>query len=45
MEAKSLYSEGHLFVAAIRILERRHSTPPDLEQVAELLSFPLNKRA
>jgi len=37
MEAKNLYNEGHLFVAAIRILERRHGAPPALEQIAELL--------
>jgi hypothetical protein len=39
MESKSLYHEGHLFVAAIRILERRHGAPPALDQISELLQF------
>jgi hypothetical protein len=39
MENRSLYHEGHLFVAAIRILERRHGAPPTLEQIAELVHF------
>ena len=37
MESKSLYIEGHLFVAAIRILEYQHGAPPALEQVAAML--------
>ena len=39
MESKSLYNEGHLFVAAIRILERRHGAPPALDQISELLQI------
>jgi hypothetical protein len=39
MESKSLYYEGHLFVAAIRILERRHGAPPALDQISEMLQF------
>jgi hypothetical protein len=39
MESKSLYHEGHLFVAAIRVLEHRHGAPPDLHQIAELVQF------
>jgi len=39
MESKSLYHEGHLFVAALRILERRHGAPPALDQISELLQF------
>jgi hypothetical protein len=39
MENKSLYHEGHLFVAAIRILERRHGAPPTLEQISEMVLF------
>ena len=37
MESKSLYKEGHLFVAAIRILEHKHNAPPSLAQISELL--------
>jgi len=37
MESKNPYYEGHLFVAAIRVLEHRHGAPPSLDQIAELL--------
>ena len=36
---KTLYDEGHLFVAAIRILEYSHGSPPTLDQVADLLDI------
>ena len=36
---KTRIGEGHLFVAAIRILENRNSAPPDLNQIAELVGF------
>jgi hypothetical protein len=36
---KSLYYDGHLFVAAVRILEHRHGSPPTLEQIAQLLAI------
>lgn len=39
MESKSLYAEGHLFVAALRILEHRHKAPPALDQISEMLGF------
>lgn len=39
MESKNPYSEGHLFIAAIRVLEHRHQAPPALDQIAELLDF------
>jgi hypothetical protein len=39
MESKSLYMEGHLFVAAVRILEHRHKSPPALDQIAAILGF------
>ena len=38
-ESKNPYREGHLFVAAIRILEHRNSAPPDLDQIAGLIGF------
>lgn len=37
MATKNLYAEGHLFVAAVRVLEHQHGSPPALDQVAELL--------
>ena len=43
MEDKSLYSEGHLFVAAIRILEHQNGAPPDLDQVCALIGFSNEK--
>lgn len=39
MESKSFYTEGHLFVAAVRILEHRHKAPPALDQIAKMLGF------
>lgn len=37
MENKNPYNEGHLFVAAIRVLEHQHGAPPSLDQIAEML--------
>ena len=39
MGEKSLYSEGHLFVAAIRILEHQNGAPPDMNQICTLIRF------
>jgi hypothetical protein len=39
MEGKNQYQEGHLVVAAIRILEHIHGAPPALDQVAAMLKF------
>ncbi len=36
---QSLYHDGHLFVAAIRVLENRNGSPPTLAQIAQLLSI------
>jgi hypothetical protein len=33
------YTEAHLFVAAVRILQHRHGTPPRLEDVSEMLQI------
>ena len=35
----SLYQNGHLVVAAIRVLTHRHDGPPSLEAVTEALKF------
>ena len=37
------YSNAHLVVAAIRVCEHRHSTPPSLEEVCDTLSFSIEK--
>ena len=38
-ENQNPYQEGHLFVAAIRILEHLNSAPPAIEQIADLLQL------
>ena len=37
------YSEAHLVVAAIRILEYRHGRPPSVDEICQCLSFSLEK--
>jgi hypothetical protein len=39
MKNKSIYDEGHLFVAAIRILEHLNSSPPSIDQISKHLNF------
>ena len=39
MEDKHLYAQGHLFVAAIRVLEHLNGSPPGLSQICELIKF------
>lgn len=39
MKSKSMYDEGHLFVAAMRILEHSNGAPPSLDQIATCLGF------
>jgi hypothetical protein len=39
MKKKNLYDEGHLFVAAIRILDHTNGSPPTLQQIAKLLAI------
>ena len=43
MESTDLYSDAHLIVAAIRVLERRNSVPPSIEDVCKFLSFSLEQ--
>ena len=38
-ESKNPYLEGHLFVAAIRILEHQNSSPPALKEISNLLDL------
>ena len=38
-EIKNPYMEGHLFVAAIRILEHQTGSPPALKEISKLLRF------
>ena len=42
-KADDFYSNAHLTVAAIRICEHRHSTPPSLEEICANLSFSIEK--
>jgi hypothetical protein len=39
MKNKSIYNEGHLFVASIRILEHQNGSPPTLAQVAKMMGI------
>lgn len=39
MKTRDPYTEGHVFVAAVRICEHRDDTPPSLQQIAELAGF------
>jgi len=43
MNVKDLYSEAHLVVAAIRVLEHQHRTPPSIDDVCRILSFSLEQ--
>ena len=38
-ETLSLYESAHLFVAAVRLLSHQDQSPPDLDQVCDLLQF------
>ena len=38
-----LYSNAHLFVAAIRVCEHQHSAPLSLTEVCKVLSFSVEK--
>jgi hypothetical protein len=42
-KADDFYSTAHLAVAAIRLCEHQHSTPPSLEDICEALSFSIEK--
>lgn len=39
MKNKSSYEEGHLFVAALRVLEHQNNTPPEMKQISQLLKL------
>lgn len=39
MKENNLYTNGHLFVAAVRILNHLNSAPPRVEDVSNLLRF------
>ena len=38
-ERSSLYDSAHLFVAAVRLLTHRDQSPPDLDQVCDMLQL------
>lgn len=42
-ESKNQYQEGHLFVAAIRILEHQNGTPPAMNEISELLDLSVEQ--
>ena len=39
MESRNQYHEGHLIVAAIRVLEHIHGAPPSMDQISDMLKF------
>lgn len=39
MEATPSYDQGHLVVAAVRILEHRNEKPPTMEEIGELVGI------
>ena len=43
MQGKDFYSDAHLVVAAIRILEHRNSSPPSIDEVCLPISFSLEQ--
>ncbi len=43
MTGISLYQSGHLFVAAIRVLEHLNKVPPTVEQVASMIGLALEQ--
>ena len=43
METKDPYSQAHLVVAAIRVLEHRQSAPPSIEEVCRTLEYTLEQ--
>ena len=38
---KDLYTSAHLFVAAIRVFEHQHNSPPTLEDLCRVLSMSI----
>ncbi|MCK5508442.1 MAG: hypothetical protein KAI50_07975 [Desulfobacterales bacterium] len=43
MQSKDFYSEAHLVVAAIRILEHQNSASPSIDEVCRTISFSLEQ--
>ena len=43
MEKINLYSNAHVFVAAIRILQHLNDTAPSIEEVCEFISFSIEQ--
>ncbi len=43
MKGKDFYSDAHLVVSAIRILEHRNSVPPSIDEVCRIISFSMEQ--
>ncbi len=43
MKKTDFYSEAHLIVGAIRILQHRNSVPPSIEDISKITSFSLEQ--
>lgn len=44
-EKLSLYESAHLFVAAVRLLTHKDQSPPDIDQVCDMLSLSQERGA
>ena len=42
-QTTDFHTQAHLIVAAIRILEHRHTTPPSVDQMCETLAFSIEQ--
>ena len=43
METKDQYSQAHLVVSAIRVLDHQQSAPPSIEEVCRTLRYTLEQ--
>jgi len=43
MKTNNLYSNAHIFVAAIRVCEHHKSAPPSIDEVCRSISFSLER--
>jgi len=43
MQTNDLYSDAHLFIAAVRVCEHRQSAPPSIDDVCRMISFSLEQ--
>ena len=42
-DQKDFYMQAHLFVAAVRVFEHRHSRPPTIDDLCQMINFSIEK--